>query len=265
MNEKDPNKISQIILGTITSIISGIILTIITTLWEKFQLNLITLCIVLSVVIFIETSVIIGIQLWKRNSYKSTYYPFRKIQYKYEFKYREIFYKMVERVENNQTFYDLEFSRKVTVVATSNECDRISERYIWTGNSESSIPKAGKNVQDINQQVHQPGIWNYYDVIFRKLGKHKEIDLEYKWPTIQNCKSASPFVSTSTDTPTKELIFNIDLGKNYANKDLWLEEHRSIDGSNLLSTKDYQFDDEGKCIIKLHPKRFRHFQINWKW
>jgi alpha-L-fucosidase len=118
----------------------------------------------------------------------------------------------------------------------------------------------------IQKLEDKPGVWKYFEVIFNKrIKKGETININYKWPTIDDCKSSSPFISTLTDVPTKKLIFKINLGQKYAGNIVYMEERRSIDGDNMLDRNEYSLDHNGCVTIPISPHRFRYFIVFWKW
>ena len=161
---------------------------------------------------------------------------------------------------------ELDLSREITVQSDIPELDRIKDKYLWTGKSEAKIPIGQNNVRSIQQLEDKPGVWKYFEVIFnRRIQKGDQIELKYKWPNIPDCKTASPFISTLTDVPTKQIVFRINLGSKYAKQSIYVEERRSIDGDNLLKHYEYALNESGSIELTFSPKRFRYFIVFWKW
>lgn len=257
---------SKLSWDVVVNIIATVILAGCSLLWKCFAWNLIWLSVILGVVILIQAGCVIGSVIWKRVSYKSYYYPKQRVPYKYSVESLTVNYTLNERTENSQTVYDLDLSRDVTVRANVSELDRISDKYLWTGASEAKLPVKVNKVRSIQKLEDKPGVWKYFEVIFtNKIECNDVIDVSYKWPTIKDCKTASPFISTLSDVPTKKITFKINLGHDYAGKPIHLEERRSIDGDNMLSHKDYQLDSNGCIEISVSPKRFRYFIVFWEW
>lgn len=160
----------------------------------------------------------------------------------------------------------LSVSRSVDVKSNVNGLDRIKDRYLWTGDSDANLPKRGKNVLSIHPE-ESIGIWKYYSVNFNQvISKGNNLRVAYKWPKIKNCTSSSPFVSTDTEYDTKKILIDVNLGKEYANKELMLEEYRSIESECPISSTRAQFDEEGRYQwVISRPKRYRYFRVRWTW
>ena len=167
-------------------------------------------------------------------------------------------------IENNELHYHREMSIKANA-----DIPEIVDKFIWTGNTKKSeFPLPRDNIRAIAKTDAPIGIWNYFRVIFNEtLFKGKDSKpFSYKWPPISDYKSSSPFVSTSTNEPTKKLTLVIHLGSEYAGKELVLEEFRAIECMKEISTKTVEFDNSGR--FEWTPeriKRFRYYRARWNW
>ena len=210
--------------------------------------------------IFLSVIVILNALIWifiVRNYYG---YPnmCRKTQYTFISKT----FKYYRRSDDDS----LDASRILEVKSNVNGLDRIKERFLWTGDSDANFPKRGKNVISIHPE-ESIGIWKYFSVNFNQvISKGNTLKVAYKWPRIKNCTSSSPFVSTDTEYETKKLVFEVNLGKEYANHELMLEEYRSIESECPISVTCVQFDDVGGYKWEIEkPKRYRYFRMRWTW
>ena len=263
---EEKNIVTEIIIGIVVNIIVGAILGLLSFIWNSLEWNNMWLCVVFAIVIFVESVSISIYLLWRKQSYKSYYYSPRKIDYKYTVENNVINYAVNRTVKSNREFFDLDLSREIVVRSNTETLDRINDKFLWTGNSEANLPKGEENVRTIQKIKDKPGVWKYFEVIFnRRIQKGDEIKLNYKWPTIKKCRSSSPFISTITDVPTKNLVFNIDLGKSYAGTKIYIEERRSIDGDNMLSHDERILNNMGRATITIAPHRFRYYIVFWEW
>lgn len=219
--------------------------------WSEYEV-IITFCLVVVIVIILIRA------LWCRYSYRSYIYPKSKIETKYEIKNFTVKY---TRTKDDI----LEFSRRYEIISKICDLEYIVDKYIWTGDSEASVPKASGDVKEISNE-ERVGIWNYFHARLNKtLSKDQHAILQYTWPRIENCSSSSPFVSAPTDIPTKELTFDVDLGEEYKNAKLILEVYRSIDATYPISCRDVTFDEKGRYSWKPKTKRFRYYLMRWTW
>lgn len=221
-----------------------------------------TLNIILLIAIVLQLFITIIIIICNRSSYKSYYYPKSEIKSTFEVLEKEISY---VRDKNDNLF----FSRKLKIKSLVSDLHVIVDKFIWTGSQKADIPLPEKNIEDIREAKQRIGIWRFYDIVLNQhLKKGEELEIKYRWPVIKDCSSSSAFVSSATEEPTKHLKFNIELGSEYAKKDLIFEEYRSVDGNVPLNTIPNQFDDKGsfECNIdKKKIRRFRYYIIRWKW
>ena len=256
------NKVLDIFKTIILNILATLIITIVSSIWSKLELNLFWLCVFLVIITIIQSFVQLILALWKKFSFRAYNYRGKDIKYDYII----LNYK-INKIENGKMLdYKLECSRELIIQSNKKNLDRILDKYLWTGKNPASIPETGKNIQSIMPLAKKPGIWNFYEILFyKRIDKKEQINIAYKWPEIKDCKSSSPFVSMPTEVPTKKLTFNIDLGSEYANQKLILEEYRSIDSDIVLSKNEYRMDENGKCTIEIYPKRFRYHIVSWNW
>lgn len=185
--------------------------------------------------------------------------PCIKTQYSYESKTLKY-----DRDDKNDT---LTFKKSASIKSNVNGLVGIDDRFIWTGAENINLPEKGKNVSSIHLNVSR-GIWTYFTVRFKEtLSKGDTIKIGYKWNKIQRCQSSSPFVSTDTEYATKLIVFDINLGKEYANRELYLEEFRSIDSEDCpIDVVHVRFDEFGRYRWEIsRPSRYRYFRVRWEW
>ncbi len=258
--------VTEIIIAVIVNLCASAILAICSVIWNQFNWDFIWLSIIFAIIIVIQLIALVCYIVWNKKSYKSYYYPCKKIDYKYIIEEMTINYTLNTKKFESGFIDELNLSREIAICSDCNALDRINDKYIWTGKSEAKLPHGKANVRSIQKLEDKPGIWKYFEVVFdRRLQKGEKINLSYQWPTIKMCKTSSPFISTLTDVPTKKIIFNINLGSDYAGKKIHIEERRSIDGDNMLDCCEYQLDEKGCKKIPVYPHRFRYFIVFWKW
>lgn len=214
---------------------------------------------VLLLLIVLESIIILSKFLWNKFSYKSYIYPRSRISSNYIVLKKIVNYRVNEKGE-------LFFSRTLEIKSKINHLESIFDKFIWTGNNRAEVPRPEKNVSTITEQP-TIGIWRYIRVTLKdSLSKGEEREISYKWPKISDCTSSSPFVSTSTEEPTKQLIFKIKLGAKYSNREIRLEEFRAIEADNPISVKIVRLDNNGDYEWDVsNIKRFRHYRVRWSW
>lgn len=250
------NRALDIILGipTIAAMISAIKKKVTTTTLSSLE-------VVLVIMIFTVFIVFIGYRLWSEKSYKSYSYPKKKINPTYIINKKLITY--------NRTADDkLHYSRELEIEALA-YLDCLIDKYIWTGKSSVKKLIPTKNIREINSE-NVIGVWKYFRIVLDKpILKNQSDIISYSWPEIQNCSSSSPFVSSNTDNPTKELVMKVSLGEEYANRKLYLEEFRAIESDFPLSCQTVEFDEHGSYEWKVNEtfgiKRFRYYRMRWSW
>ncbi len=215
--------------------------------------------IALLVILTVETVVIVAVKVWNRVSYRSHYYPRSKIKSNYELLEKSTYYQMNE---NNE----LVFSRTMIIKSNIDNLRTIFDKFIWTGTAEAKIPTPKTHIQEIKPS-NRIGIWRYFEIVLDSpISKGEEIEIHYEWPVIKDCKSSSPFFSTSTDEPTKKVVLALKLGRKYSKREIILEEYRAIESDNPISKKRVKLDHCGDYTWKIDkPKRFRYYRVRWEW
>lgn len=222
------------------------------THWSTFEIILVIFNAI--IIIFFVILLIVN-----KTSYKAYIYPISKTRTNY------IINKKITRYCRNEK-NELNFSRELDIKSCCNSLESVFDKYIWTGNSNGLIPNPKKNIRKI-QLENKIGIWNYLRIVLEDpLRKGHPKLIKYNWPLIKDCNSSSPFVSCDTDIPTKSLIFELELGNEFKDADLILEEFRAIESDFSLSTKKVKFDKYGAYEWKVkNPKRFRLYRMRWSW
>lgn len=244
-------------IGIIAFFISGSEVTAI-ILKAIQQTAFTTLEIVLLVLTLTESIILIIFVLWRRLSYKSTHYPWGKIKPSYIIESQEINYIITE---NN--FLEFSYLRKIKCL--SDKLNNIPGKYIWTGKRDANLPQDQTGYSF--HEVRQKGIWNFYEIRFNDcLLRNHTKEVLSKFNPIPDCTSASPFVSATTEEPTKKIIFKIVLGNYVEGDTVTLEEYRSTEGFYPLSSCSIPISPGGiiNYTIK-NPKRFRFYEISWTW
>lgn len=200
-----------------------------------------------------------------RNSYLDYRYPRKQIRPKY----------IVEKVVVKYTVEKgshLNFSNDIQIRALSNTFNRFTKKYFWTGLSSVNIPNHAEcvGVTKITDAVTDlsSSPWKTFDVYINPINKNETCQCFLKWPDIPNCKVGNTsHVSYSTDEPTKEIVFEIKLGKQYAGKTIRYREYQSLGALTPLTgqTGDYKFDNDGFFTITIPAKRFRYYILDWNW
>lgn len=195
------------------------------------------------------------VALRQRLSYKKCHYPKVKFQY-------EVLEKKIEYLIGGDGL--LHFSRTVTLRALTDQVDSYLDKYVWTG-GEAGLPVPGKGAVETTK-ILKAGIWTFYATRFPvTLRKGQEHEFRVEWPPISNWRASSPFVSTSTEEPTRSLKFIVQvpapaLGEPWA----YWEEMRGIE-----SAHDFDHDvikaDAGRFEWEVRPSLYRHYRLRWTW
>ncbi len=261
MSKRD--KIKNWFLNNLVSIITllwpviVLVVTVFVTKMQKAQIREV----ILAVGLVVETIVLIIFRIWNHVSYKAYRYPADKLTIDYEFTKKRIYYEVLADDK-------LRYSRTMTIRVLKGTKDCIMDQYLWTGKKEAILPTAGQHVRKI-ESCPLIGIWKTFRITFvSPVERNHELTYTYNWPLIESCKSSSPFVSVSTEEPTKEIEFSIKLGHLYSNKEVTIQEFRSIESPSdqPLSQVSLHFDEGGDLhhTIK-NPKRFRYYRVLWTW
>ncbi|MCH5160023.1 MAG: hypothetical protein J1F66_04150 [Clostridiales bacterium] len=266
MKNKERSIWAEILIGLLVNIAVVILLKVVSYIWDAMQWQNIHLNYLLGAIIVLHWIGIFIYIIWRKKSYKSCYYPRKRTKYDYIFEKNIIDYTLVKSNNGKGNDTELHLSRKVEVLSKRNGLDGIPDKYVWTGRKEAKLPTGGKNIRAIIERKDKPGVWKYLHIYFNKpIDENESINIEYDWPTLTDYKSSSPFVSASSDIPTKLLEFNLNFGSEHAGKKVYLVVRRSMDGANILYQEEYSLDDKGQQTIPIKPQRFRYYMVFWTW
>lgn len=114
--------------------------------------------------------------------------------------------------------------------------------------------------------MYQAGIWTFYTCqLDRSLRRGEEHEFEVVWTPLDNWRNSSPFVSTSTEEPCRELEFVVRIPENALfNKDVYVEEMRGIEAAHAFKTSLESFN-HGEFKWPMKPKLYRHYRVRWSW
>ena len=237
--------------------------------------------------------VILGVRIlvWV-NSYKSYYYRNSEINRNYSFINKTIHYHL-----NNKN--ELKFSIDCEVKSNIEQLEYIYNKNVWTGKEKNEDKRNEQNskkrnyypdkglssgIKDFIFDEESVGLWEKYKVqLDETVRKGKKYPIRFVWKNISNCDTSSPFVSTNTDILTEEIVFDVNLGKSYANTPLKLHIYRGMESDyELQPAINCSFDKQGRFKWKIckNPcsqqstavgcyesaiKQFRYYMITWHW
>lgn len=212
---------------------------------------------------------LIGIIVARKKRMKTSYldyrYPKKQILPKYIIEKTVINY-TVERGSH------LNFSNEIKIKALSDNFNRFTKKYLWTGLAPVNLPQLAdcKGVTQISNAITDlsSSPWKTFDVYINPINKNKVCECTLKWPDTPRCTwGNSSHVSYSTDEPTKEIVFKINLGKRYAGKPIRFRVYQSLGALSPLTgeTSDDKFDKDGCYTKSIKAKRFRYYILDWDW
>lgn len=220
--------------------------------WTKLE-------IVLLIVLTIEIITFIIVYCVKRFAWFSYQYPTGMIGTNYIINRKTVHYKRDAQDR-------LIFSREIEIKSQISDLESIFDKYIWTGKMLADTPYSRNKKCSIREE-NVVGIWRYFRIsLDQHLKKGQTSTISYQWPTIDDCSNSSAFVSADTDIPTKELIFKVDLGVDFAGVEAKLEEFRAIESDCPIHTETIRFGPDGSYVWNVkHIRRFRYYRVRWSW
>lgn len=168
--------------------------------------------------------------------------------------------KIVWEIRDDET---LHFYRRLRVKALADNLGAYVDKFLWTGDN-PTFPRAGEGVSYVEPEM-TAGVWTYYRTHFpRVLRKGEEHEFQVDW-YINDWRTASPFFSTSTEEPTKRLIFEMIAPEDcLAPGGVYFETMRGIEASYPFYTEK-KTPERGRVVIDIQPKIYRHYRLRWAW
>lgn len=261
---KERRDIWRWILDNLLSIISviPIVFGVIATAWNWLKKGQFTMYdyILLLVVISLSLFMIIK-QIIKKHNCRAVFFPGR-------FLYSSYSYIILEKVITYKRTVDdkLKYKRKWTIKAVNNQLSDIKDKYIWTGSNTDFSIQSENGIRRIETE-NRIGIWNCFRIYLNNSIKKGEIaEFAYSWPLISNIRDSYPFISVSTEEPTKNIVLKLQLGEQYKYQMILCEEYHSSDSDYSISSKKERLDENGEYIWTINnARRFRVYQIRWSW
>jgi len=105
---------------------------------------------------------------------------------------------------------DITYSRKYTLRALRNGCNRFSDKYRWTGSAVKRV--FTPNPQHKLRLTDQKNVFQHLEIMFNQtLHKDKTVEVEICWELEDRDFKMSPFISARIEYPTDFLSFLIQL------------------------------------------------------
>lgn len=238
-------------IGAVYSFINRIVLF--------FKENNVTVYeIVVTALLVVVITAIIGVKIWRLVSFKAYHYPRSHINAQYPY-----------IVENRKVTYTLQKNGKIiykkeeTIRATKEGLSYISDRRKWTGNESLPLPVSQTLGVKVSKADNNVGLYEYYNITFptiRKGGTRKYSTIQ----TLKDPKSSSPWLANTTEVPIKSLTFVLDFGSKYKDRELLFQVKRSIESDIVLDSQVLHFDSSGRCEFHVpHLHRFRSYSLTW--
>lgn len=166
-------------------------------------------------------------------------------------------------VNNND---ELIFSRKVKIKARQDQVERYLDKFVWTGGT-SSIPQPGPGCAATTAELERVGIWTFYSTTLeRSLRRGEEAEFTVIWPPLANWRQSKPFVSASSEEPTKRINFIVEVPPDSLRDNIaYFEEMRSIDSNYAFKTNTGLKFDRGRIEVNVDAKLYRYYRLRWSW
>ncbi|UGT64417.1 hypothetical protein [Nocardia asteroides] len=195
--------------------------------------------------------------LYTRLSFATYYYPRVKPHY-------TILQKTYRYVVNEKD--ELIFSREIKIKARHDNVERYLDKFVWTGGA-AATPQPGPGCATTTAEVERVGIWTFYSTVLEcSLMRGEEAEFTVVWPPLTNWRQSKPFVSASSEEPTKSIKFVVDVPADSLRDEVaYFEEMRSIDSNYAFKTKtDLKFD-RGRIEVEVAAKLYRYYRLRWSW
>lgn len=208
-----------------------------------------------SAALLLGASAVLAREVYRQTSYRACTYP--RVRFPYEIISKTISY----RIDHDEV---LHFSRTVRIRSRVDGLEAYQDKYLWTGGA-AGLPSAGGGCVKTSQLV-KAGIWTFFSTqLDRTLNRGQEHEFTVEWPPLENWRNSSPFVSSSTDEPTRALTFEVDLGDLKVEGPLIAEQLRSIESPSAFSWSDLPLKN-GRIEWKIsRPRLYRHYRLRWEW
>lgn len=164
---------------------------------------------------------------------------------------------------NDDNTYSI--TKRLKIVSRINGLRSIIQKIPWP-EANAVLPIKYKGINSITPEVTY-GIFKYFGVnLPRVLAYGEEADIGYKWLNLPDCRNSYSFASVYTEYPTTSIEIAINLGRDYAGKEVFIEEFRSIDSECPIKTICATFNEKGVFTWKPNNiKRFRYYRVRWNW
>ncbi|GIH09920.1 hypothetical protein Rhe02_79870 [Rhizocola hellebori] len=187
-------------------------------------------------------------------------YLYPDIEFPYEVLSRKITYHLRDG--------ELHYSRTIRVLALRDGQSGYLDRFLWTGPEQVMPLVKGHGVNGITA-YDKVGVFRYYRVEFnRALRRGEEYEFEVIWPPVDHWAKSRPFVSTSTDEPTHQLIFDLLLPPGTC-RDGHAEGEVMRATESVLPLQPVEvlpIADDGRVVWTIdEPKLYHHYRLRWFW
>jgi hypothetical protein len=157
----------------------------------------------------------------------------------------------------------LVYSRRVTVRARQNDLDEYLELYPLDARFQ---PVAGENVVSVEPIDNRLGERKCFRVLFeRPLRKGEVYTFEIVWRSVGEGVPLLPFLSASTDEPTRSLEFEVRIPKAYlARMRAVGRVQRSAESLVAFDASVIQADGDGRFGWRIDkPPLYYHYLLHW--
>lgn len=187
---------------------------------------------------------------YSRARYPRTRFPYEVLEKRYEY-----------HIRDDDLLY---FSRHIHLRALVDEVDTYVDKFVWTGGA-SALPEPGDGSRSV-VLMDKAAIWTFYATeLAQSLRKGEEHRFSIHWPALSDWRNSQPFVSCSSEKPTKEIEFDLRLPETaLASSDLYLEEMHGIESLHPFQTRKARLT-EGRYSWKQQAKLYRHYRMRWAW
>lgn len=172
---------------------------------------------------------------------------------------------MILKKEISIRFHSLEdicYRKKITLKALRDGLGHYTDRYNWTGMGKVTA-RSQYDEHRLNL-INRSAVWQWYETHFdRVLNKGDTIDIETVWDIEDRDKTATPFISTTVEEPTKALTMRVFFSDLFGVKQVTCEEKATMGTRRPFESGTLPLIS-GEAVWPIpSPKLLHYYEVRW--
>lgn len=155
------------------------------------------------------------------------------------------------------------YLKKFKLRALRDNLTHYEDKYHWTGSKPPLSVESTSAKHTVIQTVRR-SMWQLYEVKFDHPHKKNDtVDVEVVWTIEDEASTHTPFISTTIEEPTDELVLRVRFDDALGVKDVLCEHRHCMSSNSSIESSSHALSNREYSWSIKQPRLLHHYEIRW--